>query len=45
MDPDRDIEVTVDDGILTIAAQRRESTSEKSDGDKDSSEAEEAGKK
>ena len=31
VDPDRDIEVTVDDGILTIAAQRRESTSEKSD--------------
>jgi HSP20 family protein len=31
VDPDRDIEVTVDEGMLTIAAQRRESTSEKSD--------------
>ena len=31
VDPERDIEVTVDDGMLTIAAQRRESTSEKSD--------------
>jgi HSP20 family protein len=31
VDPDRDIEVTVEDGMLTIAAQRRESTSEKSE--------------
>lgn len=31
VDPERDIEVTVDDGMLTISAQRRESTSEKSD--------------
>ena len=31
VDPERDIEVTVDDGMLTIAAQRQESTSEKSD--------------
>jgi HSP20 family protein len=31
VDPDKDIEVTVDDGMLTIGAQRRESTSEKSD--------------
>ena len=31
VDPERDIEVTVDDGMLTIAAQRQERTSEKSD--------------
>jgi HSP20 family protein len=31
VDPERDIEVTVDDGMLTITAQRRESTSDKSD--------------
>jgi HSP20 family protein len=31
VDPERDIDVTVDDGMLNIAAQRRLSTSEKSD--------------
>ena len=31
VDPERDIEVTVDDGLLTITAQRLESKSEKSE--------------
>jgi HSP20 family protein len=31
VDPERDIEVTVDDGVLTITAQRRESKKETSD--------------
>jgi HSP20 family protein len=30
VDPERDIEVTVDDGVLTITAQRRETVTEKS---------------
>jgi HSP20 family protein len=31
VDPDRDIDVTVDDGVLTIKAQRREERQDKSD--------------
>jgi HSP20 family protein len=31
VDPDRDIEVSVDNGVLTIAAERRESSREKLD--------------